>query len=445
MAGPADQEPRTLLEHLLWQLDRTYAEAADDFLALARKIGEPATISPRHLGRLARGERGGSGTNPATRRVLQQMFGRTIDDLLQPWASTTELDVLSPPGTISAVLLTGRDDERRVLAMAAQRARKFALIAGQSATGGEVIDQIHDDVHRLALAYPQRPLVEVLGDLVDTQDSIFTLLEQRQRPQSARQLYFLGSVVGGLLAKASHDLTDPHAAMAQARTAYLCADNADHNGLRAWLRGLQSQIAYWAGRTQEAARYAQAGGEFATLAGNTTAVWLPLNEARALAALGNVEQARAAIDAAERAWDTVHGDDLDELGGICTFSRPRALYYAADSLAWLPSEAAEAERYSLAAVDAYRDNTGPDWAFGDQAGSHTDLAIARIGRGELDGAADAIAPVLNLPAERRINGIVASAQRVHQALTRSGLASDAADLREQIEIFTSAPINALPR
>jgi hypothetical protein len=77
--------------------------------------------------------------------------------------------------------------------------------------------------------------------------------------------------VGGLLAKASHDLAEPHAAMAQARTGYLCADQTDHDGLRAWLRGLQSLIAYWAGRTQEAARYAESGGEFAARAGNTTA------------------------------------------------------------------------------------------------------------------------------------------------------------------------------
>lgn len=445
MAGTVDREPRTVLEHLLWQQDRTYEELANDFLACARNIGENATISARHLARLARGERSGAGTNPATRRVLQKMFGRTIDDLLKPWAPTTTLDELSVTVTRGAVALSGPDDERRVLAMAAQRARKFALLAGQSTAGGEVIDQLHDDVHRLALAYPQQPLASVLGDLVDTQDSIFTLLEQRQRPQRARQLYFLGSVVGGLLAKASHDLADSYAAMAQARTAYLCADNADHDGLRAWLRGQQSLIAYWAGRPWEAVRYAQSGGEFAATAGTTTAIWLPMNEARAWAALGNAEKTKAAIERAERSWDAVQGDDLDELGGICTFSRSRQLYYAADALAWLPKEAREAERYASAAVDAYQDTSNPDWAFGDQAGSHTNLAIARIARRELEGAADALAPVLELPSDQRINGIVASAKRVHQALSRSPLVTEGSDLREEIEIFTATPLNALPQ
>jgi hypothetical protein len=54
-----------------------------------------------------------------------------------------------------------------------------------------------------------------------------------------------------------------------------------------------------------------------------------MNEARAWAALGNAERTRAAIERAENAWDGVRRDDLDELGGICTFSRPRQLYYAA--------------------------------------------------------------------------------------------------------------------
>src|SRR5690606_10542126 len=150
-------------------------------------------------------------------------------------------------------------------------------------------------------------------------------------------------VVGGMLAKASHDLAEPHAAMTQARTAFLCADNADHNGLRAWLRGLQSLVSYWAGRPQESVRYAQQGAAFSP--GNSTTVWLPMNEARAWAALGNADKARAAILRAEEAWDEVQPDDLDELGGMCTFTRSRQLYYAAESLSLLPNEGREAERY----------------------------------------------------------------------------------------------------
>ncbi|NGN63870.1 XRE family transcriptional regulator [Streptomyces sp. A7024] len=329
--------------------------------------------------------------------------------------------------------------------MAARRAKNFALTANQGNLTAEAMDQVHDDVRQLATEYPQRPLSALLSDLVQIQELLYTQLELRQSPTQARQLYFLTGVVSGMLAKASHDLADPNAAMAQARTAFLCAENADHNGLRAWLRGLQSLISYWAGRHRDAVRYAQEGTELAGLAGNSSTVWLPVSEARAWAALGDSDRTHAAIRRAEEAWDRVQPDEVDELGGLCTFNRPRQLYYAADALAWLPSQADAAAHYGEQAVEAYSDTTSPDWAFGDQAGSQTDLAIARISLGELEGAEEAIAPMLDLDPEHRINGIVNSAMHVHRALSRSPLAAPGSELQERIEMFTRSPLKALGR
>jgi len=51
----------------------------------------------------------------------------------------------------------------------------------------------------------------------------------------------------------------PHDAMTHARTGYACADNAGHDGLRAWTRGLQANITYWSGRWEDSLRYAQLG------------------------------------------------------------------------------------------------------------------------------------------------------------------------------------------
>jgi hypothetical protein len=336
-------------------------------------------------------------------------------------------------------------DERGVLTMAAQRAKKFTMLAGQAGTTAEVIDQIREDVRRLAQEYPQRPLGDLLGELAEIQDVVFSLLEQRQRPTQARELSFLGGVVGGMLAKASHDFAEPGAAMTQARTAFLCAENADHNGLRAWLRGLQSLVAYWAGRAQEAVRYARSGAEYASVAGNTTTVWLAMNEARAAARLGDASTVHTALAAAESAWDQVRTDDLDEFGGLCTFSHTRHLYYAADTLCWLPNAATKAARYAEQAVAAYSDTRSRDWAFGDQAGSHSNLAIARILGNDLEGAQEALAPVLRLPTEQRINGIIHSVQRVHRSLSTASLINDASDLREEIEAFTCTPMAALTR
>jgi hypothetical protein len=308
----------------------------------------------------------------------------------------------------------------------------------------ESLALIQEDVRDLVRWYPTRPLHDVLGHMVSLQETIFTLLEQPQRPPHARDLYFLSAVVGGLLAKASHDLADPHAALAQSRTAWLCADQADHDGVRAWICGLQALISYWARRPHDSVRYAQRGAEFAERAGNSSVVWLAASEGRAWGLLGRAEQARAAIERAESAWDTIQPDEMDEMGGIATFSRARQLYFAADALAWLPDEARAAEDYSQQAVAAYTDPADPDWAFGDAAGSRADLAIARIHGGEIDGAAEILAPVLDLPTEQRINGIVHSVNRVHRALDGTSYAVGAG-LQRTIEDYTRTPLRALTR
>ena len=199
---------------------------------------------------------------------------------------------------------------------------------------------------------------------------VHELLERRQRPSQARDLYLFAGVVGGLLAKASHDFADPHAAMTQARAAFMCAEHSDHDGLRAWLRGLQTLVAYWAGRHQESVEFARSGSDYAARARSTVSVWLLVSEARSLAAMGNANDAQAAIQRAEMTWADVRSDELDELGGICTFSRARQLYYSADAYAWLPGQSEIAESYSTAAVDAYADPSDSDWAFGDQAGAY---------------------------------------------------------------------------
>src|SRR5262249_21622027 len=140
-------------------------------------------------------------------------------------------------------------------------------------------------VSELARLYVREPLVSVVGELVEVQDTIFTLLEGRQKPAQARDLYVLAGVASGLLAKTSHDLGRTHEAMTQARTVYVCADHADHQGLRAFAGGLQSLITYWAGRPQEATRYARSGAEAARDVRGSVVPWLYGLEARAWAQL----------------------------------------------------------------------------------------------------------------------------------------------------------------
>jgi hypothetical protein len=439
-----DDDVRTVLEHELRRRDWTYEEASRRFDKAAKGIEgcEKATLGPHHIGRLARGER--TNTMAVTRRVLQEMFGRPLEELLKPWIPHDGARDLVLPMPGQGLPSTGA--ERQLILMAAERARRFNLFS-QAALPPESLEQVYDDVRKLATDYPRRPLTDVLPDLVRAQDDVYALLEQTHRPQQGRQLYMLAGIIGGMLAKASHDMAEPHAAITQARAAFSCAENADHNGLRAWLRGLQALVAYWAGRPGESVKYAQDGAQYALVGSGTASVWLPISEARAWAAQGNVIEARAAIERAEDARDHVTMDELDELGGLCSFSVPRQLYYAADALAWLPSEADATALYATQAIEAYSDHEHPDWAFGDQAGSRTDLAIARVVQGEIEGAAESLAPVLDLPVPQRINGVMHSVRRVRDALRNSPdvAAPEVREVQDQIEMFARTPAMALPR
>lgn len=429
--------PRTLLEALVRQRQLSWDEAARAVSAAAVERGERGlSLSSRHLARLARRERASEARpNPATCRALQYAFGRSIEELLAPHI----------PGELVVVgskLVEPAPHTSEVLTVAADRARQF--MSNLQTMSDESLALVQEDVRDLVRSYPTRPLTEVLGHMVSLQETLFTLLEQPQRPKHAQQLYFMSAVVGGLLAKASHDLADPHAALAQTRTAWLCAEQAEHDGARAWICGLQALISYWARRPHDSIRYAQRGAEFAERAGNSSTVWLAASEGRAWGLLGHAEQARAAIERAENAWNTVRQDEMDEMGGVATFSRARQLYFAGDALAWLPDEAEAAEEASSQAVHAYDDPADPDWAFGDAAGSRTDLAIARIRRGEIEGAAEVVAPVLDLPVEQRINGIVHSLERVRRAL--DGTTSTAGiELQQSIESYKRTPLRALGR
>jgi hypothetical protein len=132
----------------------------------------------------------------------------------------------------------------------------------------------------------------------------------------------------------------------------------------------------------------------------------------------------------------VEPDELDSLGGLYTFSQ---LYFAADALAWGgEAEASHTEWLALEALDAYAGAPNQDRAFGDEAGTRSALAVERVSRHEIDGAAEALAPALELPPPKRIHGIVTSVEHVRTALaTVEDPGREVAELAGAIEGFTS--------
>ena len=474
----------TLLALLVARDERTQEEIVEGFERWASENGEDATLSLRTLRRWMIGDVR-TKPRPAQRRVARAYWGHSMDELLAPppasapgpAATVTPATVIPPsgvalPGTVvtpSALAPPGaaqspQSHERtqvppapesplaieavvpggvppspleRQVAMSTRRATRFTSFAESRNVGPEALATLAEEIGGLAGDYIREPVLHVIGDLIEAQETVFTLLEARQRPPEARDLYMLASVVSGMIAKASHDLGRSHDAMTHARTMFVCADNADHLGLRAWARGLQSLIAYWAGRMQEAVRYAEAGAMFTGDLRGTVTAWLPALEARAWAQLGQPIDARAAIERARDRRDQVIPDELDAMGGLMAFPLAKQHYYAAGAYVFFGDADDAAEVEARAALELYDDPTDAHWSFSDQAGAQAELALARVHRGELAGACEALRPVLDLEPARRIGGILASADRVHQALRieRFARAQEAKDLREEIETF----------
>ncbi|WP_018681160.1 hypothetical protein [Actinokineospora enzanensis] len=432
------QESRTRLEQILRQRNMTL----EDLRAGVRKLSGNE-VSQRQAYRWVSGELRGR-PHPHASAALTRIFDEPIHRLLGPAygvAGRAAPNALERNDRGSA----RPDWKGQLIAMSADRARNFLSFAEASNVGAGSLEQFADDVRLLVTATDGQPVPAVLPDVIAAQEYGFNLLQGRQRPAHTRDLYFLTGVVTGLLAKAAHDLGAPHDALTHARTAYACADNADHDGLRAWVCGLQSLICYWAGRFNDAVAYARKGAESA--GHGTAAVRVAANEARALAALNRVEDARAALHRASAAQEDVRSDEVDELGGLCSFGRPQQLYYAADALAWAgQSTSAETERYAVDALAAL-DTAGPTakGGFGNTEGARCDLAIARLASGELEGAAEALVPVLALPRERRQQGILRSVERVRSVLREqpSATSQPGRELDESMEVFMSHRL-ALP-
>ncbi|MEU9398095.1 hypothetical protein AB0D86_50065 [Streptomyces sp. NPDC048324] len=152
---------------------------------------------------------------PDQSRVLEHMFGRPIAELLAEWKPPVEPD---PPaltrvaGQLPArVLLTDprnryvdSDDMGRQVAMAADRALRFAVMAEGNSLGQETLAHIQGEVARIAADYPRVPLHSLLGDLIEVQDLAHRLLESgRAKPTQARDLYLQAAMAAGMLSKAT--------------------------------------------------------------------------------------------------------------------------------------------------------------------------------------------------------------------------------------------------
>ncbi|MFG1878018.1 helix-turn-helix domain-containing protein [Sphaerisporangium sp. NPDC049003] len=325
--------------------------------------------------------------------------------------------------------------ERAFLVDVARESARLAHIVGQTNIGQTDLDQLDADIAYLARRYLTDPLVPLIGEMAEVRDTTFSLLKDRQYPEQTRHLYALAGQACGLLANASSDLGHYDVADTHARTAWLCAELAGHDKLRAWVLSTRSLIAFWDGRTNDAIHFAEHGTQYS--AQGVELVRLRSLEARARARLGDEPGTRAALHAASEARQHVH--DEGEYAGMLAFSPGNQERCAGSAYLWLnlPESKESLER----ALTLFAQETPPETGVPSYA--HTtvtrlDLTMAHLRSGDLDGALELVQPVLGLPPEMRLAGVVRRTHVLQRLLAAPALGSRSAaqELAAQIGDFT---------
>ncbi|HWR48255.1 MAG TPA: XRE family transcriptional regulator, partial [Pseudonocardiaceae bacterium] len=315
----------------------------------------------------------------------------------------------------------------------------FGQFAEQSNVGPHTLEQFRADLGRIVTIYPNRPVYPLFVELRALRNRVFELLEGRQHPEQSRELYLVAGALCGVLANASFDLGWLPAAETQARTAFLCAELAGNNALRAWIRGMQSLVAYWDERPRDAVELAADGWRYVPETG-TARVRLASIEARAHARLRDQRATENALARAGQARDEVRG--ADDPGGLLTFPLAKQSFYAATTRLWLGGKDShtDAQRDAAHAVELYEADPPEQRRLGELCLARLDLAAARLGRDDLDGAAEQLQDVLAIATKRRTDSVARRLNQVGRGLRRPKYQTCALalDLHDQIRGFTRA-------
>ncbi len=329
--------------------------------------------------------------------------------------------------------------DEEVIMDAAGQSAEFGEWAEGTNVGETTLEQLADDVRRISRDYLNNPPLPLMLEAIRVRNRVFTLLEGRQHPEQSRQLYLTAGRLCGLLAWMASDVGRHAEADTQARTAWLCAELAGADGLHAWVRAIQSKVAYWDGRLRESAQLAGDGLRFA--APDAARVMLASLGARAWARLGAADEAHAALHTAEEERERAGSD---EVGGLLGFSEAQQSYMAGSAHLWLkePQEALAAADRAIWLFDAGGQSVR---FYGAEMLALVDAAAALTQSGELDGAAERLRPVLELPPEQQLDTFTSRLAELRDGLRRSryAMSKPAVDMQRQIEEFRSGALGQI--
>jgi transcriptional regulator with XRE-family HTH domain len=397
---------------------------------------------------------GGVRPTIATLKTLADSYGTTWDQLvdirdLAQMPETDRLEYLEisralarpAPAPISVIHAPRRRGTREdLVAEVADESAEFGEWAGMSEVADATIEQYETQARRLARDFDfAAPVLPLLLDTRRLRDRVTARLRGHTRLEQARDLYLIASQVCGLLAWETADLGDYRAADTHAWTAWMCAEQAGHDGARAWVRATQSKLAYWDGRYTESAQFAEDGLNYSTA--DSARMMLALFRARALARTGRREDAQQALSQADTERSRATAPDL--LGG--TWSMPAVRYHGIAANTQMLLDAPTQVLADAEQVIALTDATPADERrIRTSAHARLDSAIAHLQQQELDGAVTVLRPVLDLPPDVRNDPVLQHLARFRRLLAVPAFAEAplARTTQEEIETYRR---EALPR
>ncbi|MET8688940.1 helix-turn-helix transcriptional regulator [Streptomyces sp. NPDC004732] len=294
---------------------------------------------------------------------------------------------------------------RDSLAADAAHSAKFARHIAARNADATMVEQLEHDVARLARQFVSHPLSEVFSEIRELREDTFVLLRGRQFPRQTTDLYVIAGRLCGLSAHMCLDAGDYASATTHARTVWACAEAAGHNELRAWVRSVESLIAFWDDSPIQAARLAEDGKQYLN-PGGSLGVRLASLEARALAVAGDRAGAIESLNEAERVREGV--EDGTEAPGIFSFPVAKQFAYAGTTRLAMGGQrnVRLAIKCARTAVDLYQSSAGDDQSTGDLLAAHLDIGRGHMLMGELDATESVLSFVLDRPPGRLSASII---------------------------------------
>ncbi|MEU1307847.1 hypothetical protein ABZ419_02970 [Streptomyces cinnamoneus] len=355
--------------------------------------------------------------------ILEHMYGYPARVLFGP------ADQVPPPALVPLF------DESDI-AMTARDAAAHASDAAALVVPDITLDQLDDDVIAVARAYTSTAPFEAHRKAKELLLVAQELLDRTQRSRQRDRLYLVAGQSAAIMSSACFDLGAFAPSVQLARTAALYGETREDGPLQAYAYGMLACLAYWDDRPAEALRKVQQAQKFEGL-GVTAITRLAAIEARAYAHLGDHENAekavRKSLDPQVEARDELH----DGIGGEFGFPAERlAMSNATTYLLLSDSNRAEDAATHALGLLAEQGETRPVLV---TSQASIDLARARLIRGELAGAHEALNPVFDVPAEWRGTGIVKRLGDARAQLAQGAFrtAAEARTLGERIEEFTA--------